>query len=219
MDSASLYTALQDFANAVTAKTTQITPGEPEDQLRAPFESFMTTAAESLGWNVVCTGETPLPDHLGRPDYAVHLNQLLAGYVELKAPGIGADFRRFKGHDRNQFKRFSLIPNMLYTDGNEWGLYRGGQLVDRVVRMSGDVSVDGGKAATLQDAQAVERVLRDFLLWEPFIPPDSQGRIDLQRFAEILAPLCRMLRNDVTDALKRPGSPLVRVAHDWRQLL
>ena len=219
MDSASLYTALQDFANAVTAKTTQITSGAPEDQLRAPFENFMTTAAESLGWNVVCTGETPLPDHLGRPDYAVHLNQLLAGYVELKAPGIGADFRRFKGHDRNQFKRFSLIPNMLYTDGNEWGLYRGGQLVDRVVRMSGDVSVDGGKAATLQDAQAVERVLRDFLLWEPFIPPDRRGRIDLQRFAEMLAPLCLMLRNDVTEALKRPGSPLVRVAHDWRQLL
>ena len=85
--------------------------------------------------------------------------------------------------------------------------------------MAGDVSVDGDKAATIENAQAVERVLRDFLLWEPFIPPDRRGRIDLQRFAEMLAPLCRMLRNDVADALKRPGSPLVQVAHDWRQLL
>ena len=35
----------------------------------------------------------------------------------------------------------------------------------------------------------------------------------------MLAPLCRMLRNDVADALKRPTSPLVQLAHDWRQLL
>ena len=170
MHSNSLYSALQDFANAVTVKATQITPGAPEDQLRAPFESFMTTAAEAWGWNVVCTGETSLPGHLGRPDYAVHLNQLLAGYVELKAPGIGATANRFKGHDHDQFKRFSLIPNILYTDGNEWGLYRGGQLVERVVHLSGDVSLDGRKAATFQDAQAVDRLLRNFLLWKPFIP-------------------------------------------------
>ena len=219
MDSTPLYTALQGFANAVTAKTTQITPGAPEDQLRGPFETFMETAGQVLDWNIVCTGETSLPDRLGRPDYAVHRNQLLAGYVELKAPGIGATANRFRGHDRDQFKRFSAIPNILYTDGNEWAVYRDGQLVDRVVRISGDVSVDGDKAATLQNAQSVEDLLRDFLLWEPIIPTDRQGRIDLQRFAEMLAPLCRMLRNDVVDALKRPASPLIQLAQDWKHLL
>jgi len=35
----------------------------------------------------------------------------------------------------------------------------------------------------------------------------------------MLAPLCRMLRNDVTDALKDSQSPLVRIAKDWRELL
>ena len=219
MNSTPLYTALQGFATTVTAKTTQITSGAPEDQLRAPFETFMAGVGQALGWDVVCTGETPLPDRLGRPDYAVHRNQLLAGYVELKAPGVGATPSRFRGHDRDQFKRFSAIPNILYTDGNEWALYRDGQLVGGVARMSGDVSVDGDKAATLQNAQAIEDLLRDFLLWEPFIPADRRGRVDLQRFAEMLAPLCRMLRNDVADALKRPASPLVQLAHDWRQLL
>ena len=219
MDSTPLYTALQGFANAVTAKTTQITSGAPEDQLRAPFEAFMAAAGQALGWNVVCTGETLLPDRLGRPDYAVHLNKLLSGHVELKAPGVGATASRFRGHNRDQFKRFSAIPNILYTDGNEWALYRGGQLVDRVVRLSGDVATDGDKAATLQDAQAVERLLRDFLLWQPLIPADRQGNIDLQGFAAMLAPLCRMLRDDVIDALKRPDSPLVQLARDWRQLL
>ena len=214
-----LHRALQTLASTVTAKMAQMTTGSPEDQLRAPFETFMAAAAQALGWNVVCTGETPLPDRLGRPDYAVHLNQLLAGYAEIKAPGVGATASRFKGHNRDQFKRFSAIPNILYTDGNEWALYRDGKTVDRVVRLSGDVAADGSKAATPQDAHAVERLLRDFLSWQPFVPTDRTGEIDLKGFAALLAPLCRMLRDGVTDALKRPVSPLVQLAQDWRQLL
>ena len=217
--SISIYAALQHFAASVTAKMTQITTGESEDQVRSPFETFMTDAARALGWNVVCTGETPLPDHLGRPDYAVHLNQLLAGYVELKAPGVGAMDTRFRGHNHDQFKRFSAIPNILYTDGNEWALYRDGERVGRVVCISGDVATDGREAAAPQDAHAVEHLLRDFLSWEPIIPRDRNGKIDLRRFAALLAPLCRMLRDDVTDALKNPASPLVQLARDWRQLL
>ena len=214
-----LHEALHTFAGAVTAKMAQLTTGSPEDQLRAPFETFVAAAAQALGWNVVCTGETLLPDRLGRPDYAVHVNQLLAGYVELKAPGVGVTASRFKGHNRDQFRRFAAIPNLLYTDGNEWALYRNGQLADRVVRLSGDVAIDGDKAATPQDAHAIENLLRDFLLWQPFIPTSRAGKIDLKGFAALLAPLCRMLRDDVAEALERPASPLVQLARDWRQLL
>ena len=212
----SIHDALQDFAAAVTTKMTQLTSGEPEDQVRSPFENFMDYVAGALGWNVVCTGETPLPDRLGRPDYAVHLNKLLAGYVELKAPGVGASVQRFKGHNRDQFQRFSAIPNILYTDGNEWALYRDGALVDKVVRLWGDVATDGKKAVTPQDARAVERLLRDFLSWQPIIPTDRKGAIDLKGFAALLAPLCRMLRDDVADALKTSTSPLVQLAGEWR---
>jgi hypothetical protein len=211
--------ALQILAETVTAKMTQLTAGEPEDQLRGPFENFTTDAARALGWNVVCTGETPLPDRLGRPDYAVHLNKLLTGYVELKAPGVGANAKRFSGHNRDQWKRFSAIPNMLYSDGNEWGLYRDGELVDKIVRLSGDIAADGKKTVGPEDAHAVERLLRDFLSWQPIIPTDRKGKIDLNGFAGLLAPLCRMLRDDVSDALRDPASPLVQLAKDWRQLL
>ena len=214
-----LHIALQTFASTVTAKMAQLTTGSPEDQLRAPFETFMAAVAQASGWNVVCTGETPLPDRLGRPDYAVHLNHLLAGYVELKAPGVGVTASRFKGHNREQFKRFSAVPNILYTDGNEWALYRDGKAVDRVLRLSGDMAVDGSKAVTPRDAHAVENLLRDFLSWQPFIPTSRAGKLDLKGFAAMLAPLCRMLRDDVADALKRPDSPLVQLARDWRQLL
>ncbi len=214
-----IHNALESFAASVTAKMTQLTAGEPEDQVRAPLETFFAAVAEALGWKIVCTGETPLPGRLGRPDYAVHLNQLLAGYVELKAPGLGANAKRFKGRNRDQFKRFSAIPNILYTDGNEWALYRDGELVGKIVRLSGDVATDGQEAAAPDDARAVEGLLRDFLSWQPIIPIDRKGKIDLKGFAALLAPLCRMLRDDVTDALKDPASPLVELAKDWRQLL
>ena len=149
---ASIHRSLRAFAEAVTAKTARVPAGAPEDRLRAPFEILMTEAAAAFGWEVVCAGETPLPDRLGRPDFAVHRNGLLAGYVELKAPGKGVDAGRFKGRDRAQFKRFSNVPNMLYGDGNEWALYRGKKRVGAVVRLSGDVTADGSEAVAAADA-------------------------------------------------------------------
>ncbi len=217
--STTIHEALRTFAAAVTAKMTQLIAGEPEDQLRSPFENLIANVAAGFGWNVVCAGETPLPGRLGRPDYAVHLNKLLAGYVELKAPGVGATAGRFKGHNLSQFRRFSAIPNILYTDGNEWALYRDGKLVDRVVRLPGDVAFEGGKAISDEDAHALERMLRDFLSWEPIIPTDRKGKIDLEGFASLLAPLTRMLRDDVADALATEDSPLIQLARDWRQSL
>ena len=179
----------------------------------------MQAVASAWGERVVCAGEAPLPDRLGRPDYAIHRNGWLAGYVELKAPGTGANAARFKGRDRAQFKRFSAIPNLLYTDGNEWALYRGGERVGRIVRLSGDVAGEGRQAVAGEDARTVEPLLRDFLSWEPILPLDREGRIDLAGFAALLAPLCRMLRGDVSDALADSRSPLVQLAGDWRQLL
>jgi hypothetical protein len=214
-----LHGALRDFAAAVTAKANQTVRGEPEDQLRGPFEQLMEASGRAMGWTVVCTGETALPGRMGRVDYAVHRDLLLAGHVELKAPGAGAQAARFKGHNRDQFKRFSWLLNVLYTDGNEWALYRSGEMVGRPVRLKGDVVTDGKHAVAFDDAHAIERLVREFLTWNPVIPTDRQGRIDLRGLAGLLAPLCRSLRRDVTEALDDPGSPLVELAKDWRHLL
>ena len=108
-----------------------------------------------------------LSDRLGRPDYAIARNGLLTGYVELKAPGTGATAARFKGRNRIQFKRYSGIPNLLYTDGNEWALYRHGTLARGSVRLAGDVNSSGNAAVEERDGIALEPLLRDFLLWEP----------------------------------------------------
>jgi len=214
---------LQKFADAVTAKITATTAGEPEDQLRGPFEAFMQDLAQALALDVVCAGEVKLPGRLGKPDYAVHKGKLLVGYVELKAPGAGANPSRFTGRNKEQAKRFEAIPNLIYCDGNDWGLYRNGEAARPVVRLSGDVAADGEGAVTARDAQAVLNLLTDFLSWRPIIPTragaDGRREIDLKGLADLLAPLCRMLREDVTDALKEPKSPLVQLAKDWRQLL
>lgn len=211
--------ALKKFAEQVTAKMTTLTVGEPEDQLRGPFEVFMQEVGHALAQAVVCTGETKLAGRLGKPDYAIHAAGVLAGYVELKAPGVGANPNRFTGHNRDQWKRFSAIPNLIYSDGNDWGLYQSGQAVRPVVRLSGDVSTSGSSAVSPKDAQALLPLLTTFLSWGPTIPVTSKDQIDLKGLANLLAPLCRMLREDVRDALQDPQSPLVQLARDWRQLL
>jgi hypothetical protein len=220
-DAKAVLAALKDFAQSVTSKMSQLVSGEPEDQLRGPFENFMRDVGKCLGRPVVCTGETALPDRLGRPDFAVNVRKLLAGHVELKAPGKGANPNKFKSkdHDGRQWKRFQALPNLLYTDGNEWGLFRNGKRVRPVARLSGDVTTDGKKAVDPNDASKVAEILTDFLSWQPSIPKDRKGRINLREFAKLLAPLCGMLRDDVTEALKDRNSPLVHLAQDWRQLL
>ena len=205
--------ALQTFADSVTSKMSQVTLGEPEDQLRGPFEALIAALGNALKLKVVCTGETLLPGRVGKPDYAVHTGGLLTGFVELKAPGVGANPSRFKGHNRDQWRRFTDIPNILYCDGNDWGLYRSGEAVRPVVRIAGDVATDGKDAVSAKDSDAILSVLRDFFSWRPIIPKS------VKELAGLLAPLCRMLREDVSDAIQDAQSPLVQLADDWRQLL
>ena len=219
MPAAEIHDALRVFADAVTAKFSVAMSGQPEEQLRAPFESLLQATGAALGCDVRCVGETQLPNRLGRPDYGVHNNGILTGYAELKAPGKGVTRSRFAGHDREQFQRFQQLPNVLYTDGNEWALYRYGQRARATVRLVGDVTGDGSGAVSRGNAAALLPLLNDFLNWNPVIPTNSQGGIDLAAFAGLLAPLCRFLRDDVVDALQDNAAAIGDVAAGWRRLL
>ena len=69
--------SLRDFGQAVTRKMAQSERGQPEEQLRAPFETFLRDTSGLLGTPAECVGEPSLPDSLGRPDYAdASLNRL-----------------------------------------------------------------------------------------------------------------------------------------------
>jgi hypothetical protein len=208
-----LLAPLRAFAEDVRLKLSQLTAGEPEDQLRGPFENLMRQAGRAFDRQVVCTGEVLLQGRVGKPDYAVHVSGTLAGYTELKAPGTGVNPARFTGHNRVQARRFQSIPNLLYCDGNDWALYRDGTRVGPAVRLRGDIAASGRAAITSPYAQELEPLLLDFLSWQPIVPRNARD------LAVLLAPLCRMLRQDVTDALEHTDSPLVRLAEEWRGLL
>lgn len=213
MKEATILSSLRDFASSIKKKFSLPSVGEPEDQLRGPFEVLLQETGKLLSLRVVCSGEALLADRIGKPDFAVAVNKALVGYVEMKAPGTGADPAKFKGHDKAQWNRFKVLPNLLYCDGNEWGLYRNGERIGKLVSMEGDVTEDGAKAVGEDDAKKLLPILTDFLRWEPIVPKDAKG------LAELLAPLCRMLRDDVTESLRDEESALVNLAEDWRQLL
>ncbi|MBZ4194739.1 MAG: DNA methyltransferase [Candidatus Contendobacter sp.] len=204
---------LAAFAADLTAKFAIALHFNPEDQLKAPMLTLLTGTAEMLGLTIAMLTEVQDRERSGRPDIGVVAQALLAGYVELKAPGKGADPAKFKTQDRAQWEKFRDLPNLLYTDGNQWALYRGGERVGRLVRLSGDVTSDGAKAVSETDATAVFALLRDFLFWQPTAPATPRA------LAETLAPLCRLLRTEVLAAVQNPESGLTALAVDWRHYL
>ena len=188
--------------------------GEPEDQIRAPFEQLFRDLALLCGFKpgaVVTVGESSISDLKTRPDYAVTVGGALVGFIELKAPGKGGDPRRFRsGHDKAQWQRLQSLPNLIYSDGNEFSLWRSGELATAVVRMEGDVETSG---AALGPGPGLLALFDFFLQWKP-IPPRSAKEL-----AEVTARLCRLLRDEVIEALERKTEALTTLAHDWRGLL
>lgn len=197
---------LQHFADALRTSYASGLGGQAEDQLKAPVGDLLREFGSGIGLGVLSATEAPLPG-VGRPDVAVGANGLLCGFVELKAPGTGADARKFKGRNKQQFQKFSSIPNLVYTDGNEWALYREGKRAG-FVALSGDAAADGAKAASQKDADDLSVLLRDFLTWDPISPKSPKA------LAEMLAPLCHLLRDDVLGALGDPDSNLSALARE-----
>ena len=188
--------------------------GAPEDQLRAPLETLVGSLAELVGLapgTIVAVGETSVADLKTRPDYAITLRDTLIGFIELKAPGKGADPRGFHArHDKEQWTKLRTLPNLIYTDGNEFSLWRNGELEGHVVHLRGDVTTAGNK---LVAPESLGSLFSDFFLWEPQ-PPRSAAQL-----AVVTARLCRLLREEVAEQLGQKSAPLTNLATDWRKLL
>ena len=142
--------------------------------------------------------ETPVVDLGGRQDVGVTVKNLLCVHVELKAPGVGANPNGFGGANKKQWEKFKALPNLIYTDGNQWALFRSGQKVGASVRFLGDITQDGADSVNVELANALELMLRDFLNWEPLSPTSPR------ELANMLAPSCRILRDEVLAALGNP---------------
>jgi hypothetical protein len=211
----SLASVVSAFGTACKAKlANRAAVGAPEDQLRAPLENLFRGLAEVVGLasgDMALVGENTITDLKSRPDYAVTLGNTLVGFIEIKAPGKGADPRRFTDeHDKKQWAKLKSLPNLLYTDGNAFSLWRNGVLQGTVVVLDGDVSTSGSK---LSAPATFLPLVADFLQWNPE-PPRT-----VKQLAETAARLCRLLRDEVAEELERQNKGLTSLADEWRGLL
>jgi hypothetical protein len=192
--------------------------GNPEDQLRAPLEILLPKLASAAGsaQEIVLVGETPHAETGTRPDYSVTAGakakaKALIGYVEVKAPGKGYDPRKFTdAHDKAQWTRLKALPNLLYTDGNGFSLWRNGEVVGKPVPLDGDIETSG---PTLAAPDALLPLIHDFLTWSPEPPKKPEA------LATTAARLCRFLRDEVLEQLQQDNAQLKELAKDWRALL
>ena len=148
--------------------------GQPEDQLRTPLVALVKDLGGLLGLATTDTelvGESSISELMIRPDFAVTRKNALIGFIEVKAPGKGADPTKFaaKSHDRNQWEKLKALPNLIYTDGNAFSLWRDGKLAMPVVYLTGDVRSSGKTLSAPADLTAL---FETFYQWDP-IPPRS----------------------------------------------
>ncbi len=217
MTADTLSKIISDFGRGAASKLSNLAiSGSPEDQLRGPLERLVEDGLASLtgfaARKVKLVGETGLSDIKTRPDYAVTVDGAsLVGFIEVKAPGKGADPRKFSDpHDRNQWSKLKSLPNLLYTDGNAFSLWRDGELQGKILHLEGDIKTSGSK---LSAPDVIVTLFHDFLSWNP-IPPKTPRKL-----AEISARMCRLLRDEVTEQLELNSSGLTGLAEDWRKLL
>lgn len=219
--------------------------GEPEAQLTNPVATLLQDFGALHSMKVVTVRETSLKtaggglisEGLVRPDYAIMVDGVLTGYVELKAPSKNIDPASFtkKSHEYKQWQRLRNLPNLLYTNGTEWRLYRYGEPVLTstgydAVHMHGSFSGHG----TLSAPDALATFFLNFLRWVP-APIQSADQL-----VETLAPLAALLREEMLLGLavqektykadqakaKKKGEedfvippPLVGLRKDWRDTL
>jgi len=188
--------------------------GSPEDQLRAPLELLVKALGQLCGQPknaIVPVGETKVSHLATRPDYSVTRANELIGFIELKAPGKGADPRHFTDdHDKKQWEKLRNLPNLIYTDGNSFSLWQNGELQAKIVHLESDVNTSGSK---LKAPPALQSLFASFFAWQPIAPCNAK------QLAETTARYCRLLREEVREELERNNPGLTTLAEEWRNLL
>ncbi|MFD5319824.1 type ISP restriction/modification enzyme [Streptomyces sp. NPDC127098] len=185
---------------------------------------MLQTAGDQYGLrDVLWHTETPLPGLGVRPDYAVEVHGAIIGYVEIKRPGHSVDPDKFTGRNKEQWERLRDLPNLLYTNGTEWRLFRHGAPVGEPVVLEGDLE-RAGADLKVASPDAFHSLLQTFLHWYP--EEIRQVSVLVRR----IAPLCRLLRAAVLEQLEAERRAAAEGAHprdlrftglmgDWRKLL
>lgn len=199
-------------------------PGEREALLVTPISNFVEQAGALLGLTAIAHNEVAELDGAVRPDFGVRVDGVLVGHVELKAPGVSLDPSSYGSstHNYKQWQRLRELPNLLHTNGTEFRLWRFGELVDTPVYVHRvDLARETGR---LTAPGRLELIVNSFLQWSP--TPISS----VPKLVTVLAPLARLLREEVHEGLRaerraiKAGAdpkrmPFTGISKDWRRLL
>lgn len=194
-------------------------PGQAEANLRRPLENLLVGAAAVIGKKATFFDEVSDQVRGVRPDYAFKVDGAITGYVEVKAPGRQLDPSSLAGHDLKQWERQRDLPNLLYTNGTEFRLYRDGELLlDPVLLPGGPLEAVGAK---LKSTNEFQLLLSHLFQWKP-APITS-----VTKLVNAVAPLTRLLREAVLEQLEIEATlgiaeaeqPFSGLARDWRSLL
>ncbi|MHA6758929.1 type ISP restriction/modification enzyme [Streptacidiphilus sp. PAMC 29251] len=202
---------------------------EDEAAIRRAVEDLLEGAAGQLGLELHLHPEARRPDLGIRPDLAARVGPSkgrIVGYIELKSPGKkDISPGGLRGGDRKQWEGMSKLPNLIYTNGQTWILYRGGQQRGETVHLAGDLYQAGSRLrAPGSIGVAFERLLRDFLSWQP------EPLRTISQLVSSAAPLCRLLRAEVRDRLEEESRtpvsgqrarerPFTELAQVWEDVL
>lgn len=218
----SFASLVQQYGMAVRAKLNG--PGEPEAALASPVEALIGGVGNGLGLKVVSHNEVREMGGSVRPDFGVRVEGLLTGHVELKAPGTPLDPETYppESHNGKQWRKLRELPNLLHTNGTEWRLWRYGELVDKPAYIHAKSLQNF--AGVLTAEPKLEQVISNFLRWKP------TPIFSVSKLVDTLAPLARMLKEEVREELRREDravrngadkelQPFLGLSQDWRAML
>ena len=183
-------------------------PAQSEDTLKVPVSNLVLGIAQ-FGKRIDIATEASYEG--SRPDIGVSVDGLLCGYIELKAPSKSISPASFKGHDREQWEKFKSIPNLIYTNGLHWIMYRYGEAQREVF-----LPAKGSKITRFMKVDHevnLTTLFELFFSWQPIVPSTPM------LLAETLAPLCRILRDDVFIALQNNNEALISLEKEWHDIL
>jgi hypothetical protein len=205
---------LTSYVSALSARLAGVTNEGAEAQLADLVPNLLVGLARDQGRPGIDLRGQAHEKAVGIPDFSIKDGLLLIGHVETKAPGSGADPARFKGkHDKDQWQRFKKLPNVLYTDGVEWALYRSGRRDGPLLKL--DIASSGQSVSAVGPVAAAKlaALVAQAYSWKAVAPTSLTG------LAVTLAPLTAVLRDEIRAQLEDEGSQVFKASEEFRAAL